>query len=134
GRTCCTQSLPYVRVKRIPRQGKTGLGGRQRRFPTGGAAYGTPLKNATGPTRSPSIVPPSTAARGLAGCTPLDVSAPVQPRTNASRILNSLSRFDSLAVHSWSAVRVGDWTNGLARQRPPPDRAVTNEKNRAGYC
>jgi hypothetical protein len=44
---------------RTPFHDLTACDARQRRFPTGGAAYGIPLNDRTSPNTAPSIVPPS---------------------------------------------------------------------------
>src|SRR5215469_9534938 len=57
---CCAHSLPYAVACKVDDQGAGGCGGRQRRFPTGGAAYGIPSHSltplATVPQTGPSAV------------------------------------------------------------------------------
>src|SRR5689334_13323987 len=55
----------YWSVSRIPVQGMTGCGDFQRSAPTGGAAKGMPLKEATPSFATPRISPPVTWIVGL---------------------------------------------------------------------
>ena len=51
---------------RVPVQGAAGIGGRQRRSPTGGAANGTPLKTVKPLSLTPEIAPDSVRTCGAA--------------------------------------------------------------------
>src|SRR6476646_3479810 len=60
------QLCPSSRAERTPFQRGAGRGGRQRKAPTGGAAYGIPRKTVTPlvESTSPSSIPVSIATRG----------------------------------------------------------------------
>src|ERR1700679_199451 len=105
----CMQSWPYWVALRTPRQATTGCGGLQRRSPTGGAAYGIPLKETT-----PSFAdPPKTPVSTVTVTVPLsaDANAPTPIPSNAAHKPSAVSlaiRF----IHSLSHTR---WS-GLLRQ------------------
>ncbi len=56
------QSAPYWLASRTPVHFAAGCGGRHRFLPTGGAAYGIPLKATTPPETTPRSLPVSTVA------------------------------------------------------------------------
>src|SRR5215467_12032664 len=56
----CGQRLPGAVALRVPVHGEAGCGGRQRKRPEGGAAYGIPRKERTPPMTSPRSTPPAT--------------------------------------------------------------------------
>src|SRR5262249_34714105 len=58
----CMQAGPKRLASFTPAQASTGLGTRQRRSPTGGAAYGIPFQLITAPAATPPTDPPSTIA------------------------------------------------------------------------
>src|SRR5512138_611828 len=60
--SACTQAGPNRLVSFTPAQASTGCGTRQRRLPTGGAAYGMPFQLITLPAATPPTDPPSTIA------------------------------------------------------------------------
>src|SRR5438046_949396 len=57
GKPICAQSAPNLVASRTPFQVGKGCGGRQRYSPTGGAAYGIPLKMETSPSVTPRKIP-----------------------------------------------------------------------------
>src|SRR5262245_14614804 len=56
----CMQAGPNRLASFTPAQASTGWGTRQRRSPTGGAAYGMPFQLITPPAATPPTDPPST--------------------------------------------------------------------------
>ena len=89
----CRQAGPNALAARSVRHGATGCGARQRSAPTGGAAYGMPLKATTLAARSPRTGPLSSCATSLAAS-----AAVVQLNTVSShaspvdRFISSLQR------------------------------------------
>jgi len=60
----CGQLRPSRSALSTPLQGAAGCGGFQRSAPTGGAAYGTPVKSSTPAVSTPSSAPVSIVTRG----------------------------------------------------------------------
>src|SRR5579864_4032950 len=81
GGNCCAHSLPNAVACRMDDQGAGGCGDRQRRSPTGGAAYGIPSHSLTpltavpqtGPSAVCTFVPDTQDA--VDGCAPADALA-----------------------------------------------------------
>ena len=64
GNAACGQSAQNLFASRTPCHAFAGCGGRQRYSPTGGAAYGIPLKLETFPTVTPRNDPELVCTRG----------------------------------------------------------------------
>src|SRR5580658_8272138 len=62
--TFCVQPLAGRVASRSPFHGEGGMGGFQRRSPTGGAAKGTPLNTAMLPAKNPRRVPEERVTTG----------------------------------------------------------------------
>src|SRR5208337_976021 len=93
---------PNTFASRTPVHAGGSCGGRQRRFPVGGAAYGMPRKAASvgsAPKRVPLSIPESIVTRGSGneGASPCNV-LPANTRPKRSILLNSLFEFESHAT------------------------------------
>src|SRR6185312_491498 len=62
----CAQSAPNLLASRTPSHVGAGCGGRQRKSPTGAAAYGIPLKVETSPSVAPRTMPDAVRTVGPA--------------------------------------------------------------------
>ena len=101
----CMQSAPNSAAWRTPVQRATGWGGRHRRSPTGGAAKGMPLKEATPSATTPRSSPPSTRTRGGA-CECATVPTPIAAASAASEQTRSLVTLEALLNPSPRSARI----------------------------
>src|SRR5689334_24039007 len=81
----CAHGGPNESLRLIPLQGMTGCGGFQRSCPTGGAANGIPLNEATPLSMVPMTVPPLTRASWIAA--PTGAGCAIHSRAALVRIL-----------------------------------------------
>src|SRR6185295_2629919 len=66
GKPACGHCAPKLLASRSPCHAGKGWGGRQRWSPTGGAAYGIPLKLETSPSVTPRTIPDVVRTVGVA--------------------------------------------------------------------
>jgi hypothetical protein len=77
----------------VPLQGVTGCGAFHRRSPTGGAANGTPLNDATSPATTPCTFPPLTFAVLICAAAGPAKAKSAAIASNAKNNLLTLDRF-----------------------------------------
>src|SRR5688572_19265384 len=88
--TVCMHAGANRSAERTPAHGVAGSGAFQRRGPTGGAAYGTPLNTCTAASRpdTPASRPPETVTEtGPAACKAKPAHAPSVARTGRRRAM-----------------------------------------------
>jgi hypothetical protein len=85
----CIQADANASALRVPVQGVTGAGGRQRNSPTGGAANGTPLYTVNPSARTPDTAPDSVGVIGISvRCASVIADVAGRVRRSKARVKN----------------------------------------------